>query len=151
MAEVKEFYSEEVYLKAEQKAISQLDESLALARSGSEEERRLCQSLTDLLKVHDARVQNEREHEYRMVQAGLEDEKVKAEVAVKQLEDIRKRREKYIDAVVTIGKVCLVLGVNAMFILTEYAWQNENTHLDALAREGRKELKKGFDNLFKKS
>lgn len=74
-----------------------------------------------------------------------------AEIDAKVIEDNRRRKEKYIDAAVTIGKICLVLGVNAMFILTEYAWQNENTHLDALAREGRMELKKGFNNLFKKS
>lgn len=151
MAEVNEFYEEQIYEKAEREAIKRLDENLVLAKAGSEEERRLCQSMTDLLKVHDARVQNEREYEIKIEEQKTNLEKEELERYKLEVEDCRKRREKYIDAAVTIGKVCLILGVNAMFILTEYAWQNENTHLDALAREGRMELKKGFNTLFKKS
>lgn len=75
MAKVNEFYAEEIYENAERKAIGLIDEKLALARSGSDEERRLYQNLTDLIKVHDARIQAKRDHEYRMAQASREEAK----------------------------------------------------------------------------
>lgn len=143
-------YEDEIYEESEISAIKQIKDELNTVKPGSEEERRLYQNLTDLLKIHDARIQSKRDHDYRMAQEAVADARIVAELDMKEIEDNRKRKGQYIDAAVNIGKAILYIGVNAIFLCAEYAWNNENTHLDQLARDGRSELKKGFNILFHK-
>lgn len=136
-------YDNELYENGLDTIIRIGTDELENAREGTEEERRIVQNLIDAIRLHD-------EMELKRMQIDQNRINYDVDAAQKGLEREIEFKRRCVDIGADVIKFIVLIGVNAFFICAEYAWQNDNTHLDQLAKDGKKGLCDGFKTLLKK-